>query len=110
MPDTRVQPAQAVGPPRRRTAGRFPLRPLLCVGGLVLIGSTLLHLRQQELEAWHRIGLLHVDIDAQRRATWDLQEQIQTATRPQLLNRRLQGVQGPFEPVARDGTPARHAW
>ena len=102
MPASRASPT----PARADARGPLPLRPLACVVGLVLIGSMLLHLRRQELEAWHRIGLLHVDIDAQRRATWDLQERVHAETRPQVLNQRLQGVRGPFEPVARGGGSA----
>ena len=72
---------------------------LLITACAALIGSGLLGLRRMQLEARHAVGRLHVDIDAQRRTTWDLQARIEQETRPALLNRRLQDVPAHFEPV-----------
>ena len=66
---------------------------------LVLAFAVVLGLRQQRLELMHEMSVLHQQMDADRKETWDLQTDIAARTQPQKLRDAAERVGLEFEPL-----------
>lgn len=80
-------------------------RLLLTLVGLSVIGSAMLELRRQRIEQLHAITELHRQIDADRKATWDLQHRIVQATSPDRLAEALEQTDIQTQPVPSSPKP-----
>ncbi len=74
-------------------------RLLITLAGCCVIGVALLELRRQRLELLHDMASLHLEMDRQRKATWDLQYRIVEETSPPRLLAALDRLQIPTRPV-----------
>lgn len=63
----------------------FCAKLLTTVCGLTLAFAVLLGLRQQRLELMHEMSVLHRQMDADRKQTWDLQTRIAENARPEAI-------------------------
>lgn len=68
------------------------LKILLAVLGLALIGAALLSLQQQRLVMAHAMSDLHVQMDRDRKQTWDAQADIAEHAHPVALREAVQRV------------------
>lgn len=62
------------------------------IAGITLIACALLGLQQHRLRALHAMSDLHVQMDSDRKATWDAQAKIAEGTHPIALNEAIQRV------------------
>ena len=68
------------------------LKILLAVLGLALIGVALLSLQQQQLLMAHAMSDLHVQMDQDRKDTWDAQAAIAERSHPVALRQAVERV------------------
>ncbi len=66
---------------------------------IALIAGALLGLHQQRLQTLHAMADLHVQMDTDRKATWDAQAQIAEGTHPVALYAAVQHIGLELEPL-----------
>ncbi|MEM1107342.1 MAG: hypothetical protein AAGH99_01480 [Planctomycetota bacterium] len=66
---------------------------------IAVIAAALLGLHQQRLKTLHAMGDLHVQMDRDRKATWDAQAQIAEGTHPVALNEAVKRIGLDLEPL-----------
>ena len=69
----------------------FP-RLLATTAAIAVVAAALLALRQQRLQTLHAMGELHVQMDADRKLTWDAQTAIAEGTHPAALREAIARV------------------
>lgn len=85
---------------------------LFIIVSLALIAAAVLGLHQHRLEALHAMADLHVQMDADRKATWDAQARIAEGTHPIALQQAIQRVGMNLQalPSTADDGPVRELW
>jgi len=78
------------------------LRLIATTTAIALVAAALLALRQQRLQTLHAMGELHVQMDRDRKLTWDAQTDIAEGTHPAALRTAIRRVD-----LRLDGDPAR---
>ena len=88
------------------------LKLMIAVLGLALIGAALLSLQQQRLLMAHAMSDLHVQMDRDRKQTWDAQAAIAERSHPVALRESIRRVGLDLEPLPSPGTVAERppAW
>ena len=79
----------------------FP-RLLATAAAIAVVAAALLALRQQRLQTLHAMGELHVQMDRDRKLTWDAQTDIAEGTHPGALHAAVERVNlklGPSAPA-----------
>ena len=84
----------------------FP-RLLATTAAIAVVAAALLALRQQRLQTLHAMGELHVQMDADRKLTWDAQTAIAEGTHPAALREAITRVHLTLSPddFVQAGTP-----
>ena len=90
-------------------------RLLTSIAAVILIGGLLLGLRQQRLQRLHAMAQLHVQMDRDRKATWDAQAAIAEGIHPPALLAAVDRAGLSLEPVEvadlqDDETPRLREW
>jgi len=80
----------------------FP-RLLATTAAIAVVAAALLALRQQRLQTLHAMGELHVQMDADRKLTWDAQTAIAEGTHPAALREAIARVNLTLGPGERSG-------
>lgn len=76
------------------------------IASIALIAAALLGMHQQRLQTLHAMADLHVQMDTDRKATWDAQAKIAEGTHPVALSAAVQRIGLELEPLP---TPAGDA-
>ena len=69
---------------------------------LVVVGTSLLVLRQHRLEMAHEAAVVHRDIHQMRQAIWDSQAEASGELTPRSLGRRIEAAELALEPRVPD--------
>ena len=72
---------------------------LFAIAGVTVIGASLLSMQQQRLLAAHAMSDLHVQMDRDRKATWDAQARIAEGSHPAALREAVSRVGIELEPM-----------
>ena len=78
-------------------------RLLATAAAIAVVAAALLALRQQRLQTLHAMAELHVQMDSNRKLTWDAQTAIAEGTHPAALRAAVARVHlglGPDDPIA----------
>ncbi|MEM9420354.1 MAG: hypothetical protein AAGA25_15050 [Planctomycetota bacterium] len=69
------------------------------IASIALIAGALLGLHQQRMQTLHAMSDLHVQMDADRKATWDAQSEIAEGSHPVALKEAVQRIGLDLEPL-----------
>ena len=85
---------------------------LFSIAGVSLAGAALLGIERQRLLTAHAMSDLHVQMDQDRKATWDAQARIAEASHPVALREAIQRIGLELEPLPTPDEipPAEVAW
>lgn len=75
------------------------LKLFFVIAGVAVIAAALLSLEQRQLLTAHAMADLHVQMDRDRKATWDAQAQIAEGTHPMALRAAVQRIGLDLEPL-----------
>ena len=84
-------------------------RLLTSIAAVALIGAALLGLRQQRMERLHAMAQLHVQMDRDRKATWDAQAIIAEGIHPPALHAAVDRAGLTLEPLPTTTPPTEIA-